>query len=215
LGRGISLGRRLLRVCLVASSLLLCRACDLPAMAGLPQSTFVLAYTAEGLEEDVEAEMTEVQSVLETQGVSSAVQARDDDLPSDASHSEGPQISGSVLWARWMSEQDRVVRVGVPPRDVTRLMVDLGPVAGKTPFVVDFASGMVYLGQVPDTTAVRRLALDLGGYAIVLPPPDGRTMGLDPVDDPWGYSPDGLDLMRALKARWDPRSLLNPGAFII
>jgi FAD/FMN-containing dehydrogenase len=31
----------------------------------------------------------------------------------------------------------------------------------------------------------------------------------------WGYTPDSLDLMRALKARWDPRGLLNPGTFIV
>jgi D-lactate dehydrogenase (cytochrome) len=214
LSHGITLGGHLLRVCLVASSLLLCRARDLPAMAGLAPSTFTLVYTAEGLEEDVEAEMVEVHSVLEAEGVSGAVQARDDDLPPDASDSGKAQVSGSMLWAQWLSERGRVVRVGVPPRDVARLMVDLGPVAGEMPFIADFASGLVYLGEVADLTVVRRLALDLGGYAIILPPADGRTPGLESVDDPWGYSPDGLDLMRALKARWDPRSLLNPGAFV-
>ena len=33
--------------------------------------------------------------------------------------------------------------------------------------------------------------------------------------DVWGYAPDTLDLMRALKKRWDARGLLNPGAFLV
>jgi FAD/FMN-containing dehydrogenase len=30
----------------------------------------------------------------------------------------------------------------------------------------------------------------------------------------WRHLPDSLDLMRALKARWDPRGLLNPSEFL-
>ena len=30
-----------------------------------------------------------------------------------------------------------------------------------------------------------------------------------------GYSPSGLPLMKAIKARWDPSGLFNPGALIV
>ena len=33
--------------------------------------------------------------------------------------------------------------------------------------------------------------------------------------DIWGYRPDGLALMSALKKRWDPKGYLNPGVFLV
>ena len=30
----------------------------------------------------------------------------------------------------------------------------------------------------------------------------------------WRHAPGSLDLMHALKARWDPRGLLNPGVLL-
>ena len=30
----------------------------------------------------------------------------------------------------------------------------------------------------------------------------------------WGAAPEGLPLMRALKARFDPRGTLNPGRYV-
>jgi FAD/FMN-containing dehydrogenase len=31
----------------------------------------------------------------------------------------------------------------------------------------------------------------------------------------WGYVPQGLPWMQALKARWDPGRLFNPGVFVV
>jgi FAD/FMN-containing dehydrogenase len=33
--------------------------------------------------------------------------------------------------------------------------------------------------------------------------------------DRWGYEPEGLEIMRRLKAQWDPQGILNPGEFIV
>jgi hypothetical protein len=58
---------------------------------------------------------------------------------------------------------------------------------------------------------VRKSAMKLGGYAILLAaPPDFPGLG-----DPWGYIPESLGLMRKLKTRWDRHYLFNPGAFLV
>ncbi len=70
----------------------------------------------------------------------------------------------------------------------------------------------------------------LGGYAAVMDawprarpaqhvPEAGRghrpAQAAEAELDRWGYAPQSLALMRALKARWDPAGLFNPGAFLV
>src|SRR6266540_2159268 len=45
-----------------------------------------------------------------------------------------------------------------------------------------------------------------GGYVVIEDAPDELRPGLDL----WGTPPATLPLMRALKAQWDPRGILNP-----
>jgi glycolate oxidase FAD binding subunit len=51
----------------------------------------------------------------------------------------------------------------------------------------------------------------LGGYAVV----EYAPAELRPRLDPWGPPPPTLPLMRALKAQWDPRGVLNRGRYIV
>ena len=57
--------------------------------------------------------------------------------------------------------------------------------------------------------ALRQPALAVRGYAALVQPP------LDSPLDRWGYRPDGLDVMRRIKAAWDPAQILNPGEFVV
>jgi len=215
LGQGLRIGGRLLRVCLVASSLLLYRAWPLPGTDPVASSPYALIYTAEGLVEDVEAELAEVQAVLESEGVRAIVPGAEDGLMPEDSRTTGQAASGSEVWGAWLRREGTVVRVGVAPKDLARLMVDIGPLIGDTPCMADFAGGMLWLRDSDEIEPIRQAARALGGYAIVLPGPASQARRPETRVDPWGHSPDGLDLMRSLKARWDPRNLLNPGAFII
>jgi D-lactate dehydrogenase (cytochrome) len=215
LGQGLRIGGRLLRICLVASSLLLYRDPSQPGNASAASSPYALIYTAEGLAEDVDTELAEVRAVLEGEGVRAVVPNRGDGSALDAPQAIKHPVSGSEAWGAWLRHEGTVVRAGVAPKDLARLMVEIGPLLDDSFWVADFPSGMLWLRYSDDIEPVRQAARTLGGYAIVLPGRTSQAHRPAATADPWGYSPDGLDLMRALKARWDPRNLLNPGAFII
>lgn len=196
--QGMRWGRDLLRVCLVASALVLCSGRCVPRVS----APYALIYTAEGMPEDVAAEMAQVEAVLRASG---AHPSRPGDAP-----------SGSELWAEWLGAAgpEPIVRAGAAPKDLERLVAAVaraneGPssAADRPSFAADLASGQLFArGVAVETT--RSAALPLGGYAVVVRGEAGES-------DPWGYRPQSLDLMAALKRRLDPAGLFNPGAFLV
>ncbi|MFN8470873.1 MAG: FAD-linked oxidase C-terminal domain-containing protein [Anaerolineae bacterium] len=198
--QGMASGQALLRVCLVASSLLLVSRSAPEALASLPPSLSdarqFLVYTAEGEREDVAAELAQVDAVLRSFGLSA---------------SEVGDVSGTELWGAWLrgaGPLDTVMRLGIPPKDLPAALARLDRTLAGGAFVADIANGQVYTRGVPDTAGLRSAAQALGGYGVVVAAPGGVAA------DMWGHTPEGLDLMRGLKARWDPRGALNPGAFL-
>jgi hypothetical protein len=118
--------------------------------------------------------------------------------------------AGSQVWEAWMratQPSDTTVRGGVAPKDLARVLSGLAPALGGAPFIADLPGGLLYVRSA-ELEAVRRSTQAAGGYTVVLSAPDDKS-------DIWGHTPDGLDLMRALKARWDVRGLFNPGAFLV
>jgi len=199
LTQGLRWGMEVLRHCLVASALLLCSGCSLPDVA----APYALIYTVEGLPADVTVELAQAHTLLQTAGATGLRQR------------EG--CSGNDLWAAWLSRQyalageqrTAVCRLGVAPKDLPGMLHRLTPQLTDHPFVADLASGLLYVSGVQEVAGLRRPAQENGGYAIILAgtPPDQA--------DPWGHAPEGLELMRALKTRWDERGLVNPGAFLV
>jgi D-lactate dehydrogenase (cytochrome) len=177
-------GQQLLRVCLVASALLICKGCDMQGV----RAPYALVYTAEGVPEDVKAELAQARSALEACGAPRPVEA--------------PGFSGSEAWATWVASATGLARAGVPVKDLPALAADLATQLCPAEWVADAASGILYTSGAP-LDALRRAAISRGGYAV----------GLAGQADPWGYTPSALPLMRSLKARWDPQGLFNPGAF--
>ncbi len=187
LKRGMALGSKLLRVCLVASGLLLCRGCEIPGSS----TSYALIYTAEGMPEDVNAELAQVRAVLRDENIGNLAQL---DAP-----------SANDVWADFLRTESNALtlRAGVAPKDLPAFVGGLA--LGDAPFIADIANGMLYTRGAP-VEILRPAALKLGGYAIVL---SGQT------NDHWGYQPEGLEIMRALKARWDPCGFFNSGAFVV
>ena len=239
LERGLALAGQARRMALVASAILLCKDCDIPALHALegnslpvgtlpigalpvgarvvksggeglygrPPASYLLAYTAEGLPEDVQAELDQVRQVLRTAAVPAPV--------------EVDQVSGTDIWARLLGNSSRralQVRVGVPASDLASYIQAQSAALNDAAFIADIGNGLVYaisehLDPAPGQhwlESLRRPALALGGYAIAIDMPGAWQ---DTIDR-WGYQPAALDLMRDLKARWDPGDILNPGAFL-
>ena len=129
--------------------------------------------------------------------------------------------TGTDLWTALLgdsSAQSLQVRVGVAPKDLAAYVKAQSAALASGAFLADVASGFVYAAASPDNAerarawvdALREPALNAGGYAVVLNAPESLRGALDV----WGFQPETLDLMRALKARWDPAGILNPGVFV-
>jgi len=206
---GLMLARRLLPVALVASAIVLCKDC---AIAGGPQSSsspYVLAYTAEGGEEDVQAELEQARQVLQAAGGFEPLEV------------EG--VSGTDVWAEWLasSRSKLVVRVGVAAKDVPVYVNDQAAALNEGAFLVDVGSGLVYAAgtKIDDVVEasgwverLRRPAVGMDGYAVVMDMPGEWGDGML---DRWGYVPETVDLMRRLKGRWDREGILNVGEFVV
>jgi D-lactate dehydrogenase (cytochrome) len=209
LALGLSLGRSLLELSFVASSVLLCRGCphptDVPPAGDEASSLpYTLAFTAEGHPQDVAAELRAARMALASAGASAMTETK--------------VWTGTDLWANLLRDNSSYWRIGVSPSNLPAyLEANASALAGDRAeprsYVADFASGLIHVS--PGTTAgilsLRQAALALGGYAVVSEP--GAAPG-DGDPTPWGYAPETLPLMRRLKARWGPAGCLNPGVFM-
>jgi hypothetical protein len=187
---------RLLSVALVASAIVL-RKNDAGSAA-----PYLIAYTAEGISEDVEAELAQVRAALAKIGA--------------AEPSQVAAPSGTELWCELIAraQPDAMqVRVGIAPKDVAAFVRDHAARFNAGSFLTDVASGIITIVAEMDEPnraqrwleELRRVALGIGGYAIVTALPEE----LSGVVERWGYQPESRDLMRALQARWDPAGILG------
>ncbi len=191
---GLLRARQLLPSSLVASAVALCNRCDVP---GVPHSPYTLIYTAEGIEEDVQAELKQARAIIRQGRGPEPIEIAD--------------ISGTDVWRYLLSQNADAarVRVGLPVRDVPLYANDQSSILNTGAFFVDFANGFVYASlPAPDNETVERLrvpALQVGGYAVVTHLPESWQEQVNT----WGYAPETLGLMKALKACWDPQGILG------
>jgi len=195
LAEAVGWGARLLPVCLTASALLACSGSLVPGWS----APYALVYTAEGMPEDVSAEFGDVRQVLHSLGVAAPGLV------------ETP--SGTDVWGRLLSERapaETTLRAGVAPQHMASLLHALQPWLANAPLAADLANGLLYVRSTQSSSiqAMRQAAQALGGYVVVLTAPQA------PLDI-WGNASEARALMQALKARWDPRGLFNPGAFMV
>ena len=161
-----------------------------------------LLLTLEGLADDVAAEWDETAMLLAQAGAPTPVEI---DAP-----------TADAAWAAFVARYATVARIGLPPGHLRSYLRDLAPAArAAAAWCVDVGNHTLYAGIPGDAdevtawlTAARPPATARRGYAVLMATP---FYGLDC----WGDAPDGLDLMRAIKAAWDPAGILNPGEFIL
>ncbi|HXF64037.1 MAG TPA: FAD-linked oxidase C-terminal domain-containing protein [Caldilineaceae bacterium] len=193
-------------VWLATAGVVLCQGLALPGVRAAP---YTLVWTVEGLAEDVAAEWEALQAALQTAGAPTPLET-------------APAPSAADLWADCIGAAgpaDLVVRVGVPPGRLLDYWRQLpAPVREAARWCLDggnYLAYAIYRGGDGAAAAawldgVRGPALARGGYAIAIQTPAAWQTELDP----WGYRPAAYRLMRALRARWDPAGVLNPGDFI-
>ena len=200
---GLIWARQIVPLALVASAIVLCRGY---AREGMPTSPYLLAYTAEGIVGDVQAELGQVRQALRTAEAPEPV--------------EIDTFSGTDLWAEMLSTTAGTAlqaRIGVAPKDLPAYMQDQSAVLNTGPFIADIASGCLYTikpGEDANVAnawleALRKPALMSQGYAVVMDMPTA----LEGKIECWGYQPESIDIMRKLKARWDPDGVLYAGLF--
>jgi glycolate oxidase subunit GlcD len=211
---GLLYARKLLPLALVASGIVLCNRYEI---AGVPGSSYLLAYTAEGIPEDVHAELDEVRAALRSAGAPHPIELQ--------------TRSATDIWAGMLNAacaKERLqLRIGLPVQAVPAYVNDHATSLTPNDFLIDIANGMIYVSYKGDTAdakneddtqaaqswlqPLRSAALARDGYAIALHMPPS----LQGAIDPWGYNPETLDIMRGLKAKWDPHGILNVGEFIV
>jgi glycolate oxidase subunit GlcD len=219
LRQGLIWARRLLPLALVSSGLLLCKGSRPGEERALADAPYLLVYSAEGLRGDVATELAEVRQVLRQQGAPEPLESEElagVDLWSAILRGEGASCRQAHHAAA--AAPPLMVRVGVGVRDLARYLVDQHDLLAGCDFAADLAAGQLHVvtpfnaDEAPRLiTALRRPALATEGYAVVmdLPRPyNARQLYL------FGPPPAGLELLRALKRRWDPQGILNAGVLL-
>lgn len=200
--QGLLWGQQLLTLALNASAIVLCQ-----GFQPEHNSPFLLAYTAEGLSQDVAAELEQVQTVLRTAGAPEP--------------QEVETLTGTTIWSAFLAQQPTdhlLVRAGLPGNALKSYMQTQAHLFTQQPWLLDIASGQLYLSASSRKsptwlTTIRESALACGGYAIGLSDLDRSDD--EQLFDRWGYQPSGLEVMQRLKKRWDPSGILNPGVFVV
>lgn len=132
-----------------------------------------------------------------------------------------------ALWqhaARWLSaaasESECNVRIGAQPSQLGSRLAEIDRALERCELegtqMIDFGAGLVYIryGR-PGATQSRlqatwKVLSGLGSHAALLSAPAEVKQGIDV----FGPEPAGLEVMRALKAQFDPARVLNRGRFV-
>jgi len=116
-----------------------------------------------------------------------------------------------------------ILKLSALPADLNALIADINRALPRTPLRAHAANGVVRLHgdarwfdglkaeeSLGKLAEMRRLAQTRGGQMLILRAPDEIKRQIDV----WGEVGPGRDLMRALKEKFDPHKLLNPGRFV-
>lgn len=160
---------------------------------------FALRYTAEGLEEDVAAELEAVRRSWERWGEA------------------GEEIETTAVsdWSELLSQaaDALLLRVGVPPGRLGEAVGALRGV-GSARLLVDWPAALIWtIVPVKDAGRAREVMQALrdeidsaSGYVVAVEAPAGIGEALPPQP-----APPGVEIMRRLEERWDPADILRGG----
>ena len=179
---------------------------DNPAMGPIPKSSVArLIVGFEGSRPEVDWMVRQLEDEWRQQGVLSLTTIRDSQA--------GP------LWD-WLSEFPAHVQIGVSPGATAEAVGRLLRLDPDCAILAHAGNGVIRAGFSPPildrlgeflTTRLRPAVTDAGGRLVVVSCPDGAQLD---CRDVWGPPADGAAVMQAIKDRFDPKGLLNPGRFV-
>ena len=160
---------------MVASSVVLCSGVDLPGVGDAP---YALLFTLEGLEEDIATEADALRTVLKEANAPALIKA--------------DNLRATTEWANFLAsggDEATLVRVGLPAGRVSDYWAQLpAAVQAQAAWCADVGNNLLYARadfSTSDATtratwlaALRKPALGLGGYAIVMATPHDRPRSL-------------------------------------
>ncbi|HKX18210.1 MAG TPA: FAD-binding oxidoreductase [bacterium] len=170
---------------------------------------------AEGLEESRTRHIEEMRALAAAAGaplevyagpVHEALWRAVADFPSPASHPGGVVFRAGTPITRWLDIAAAAEQAaGTPPVMVAHAGVGLTYVAASAADAPALADA---LGRAAEPApAANAAAGGLGGYLVVEAAPAALKSSL-PV---WGAAPSAVDLMRRLRAQYDPKEIMVPG----
>lgn len=183
------------------------RACGLSG-SGLVVSVSGLPETVEGQRLDLERLAGESGTPLAEIRDAEGTWSRLSDFPWPS-----PDWDGQGLQAFW--------RGGVPPVDCAKAIQTIHEVtrhSAQVAIAATVSHGALrgcFRAETPDAVvgglmAAREALVGLGGYLVVMKLPEAARGQIDV----WGTSPEGLGVMKRLKAAFDGKGILNPGRFV-
>jgi glycolate oxidase FAD binding subunit len=180
--------------------------CPLPAMPDKAAARLVVGF--EGSQIDVRAmlaALVDEWKLSDADGVTSIAGA------------------GVASIASWLGASPAMLQVNVLPSRLVGLMEQLARMLPGHPLQAHASSGEVRAYASDDDGAafpnefvdlvrntLRPLAIAAGGHLTVLAAPEEATLTLADI---WGPLRPGAALMRAIRQRFDPAGILNPGRF--
>ncbi|MEL6139328.1 MAG: FAD-binding oxidoreductase [Cyanobacteria bacterium J06628_6] len=160
-----------------------------------------LAGRFQGIAAGVEEQVTRFQTIANGLGLTSK------------------SVEDSAFWSslalQLTSPTTVLCKVGLLPTQLVPLLQQLEPLPSGWLGRLHNASGLGLIalaGSTPDLAntleSLRAHCTAHKGYLTLLQAPPSLSM------DPWGYTGNALDTMKAVKQKFDPHGLLNPGRFI-
>jgi glycolate oxidase FAD binding subunit len=166
-----------------------------PALDGRPAMTL---FRVQGFGPSVEARCAALPHLLERHGRVIA-------LPDG----EAAPLWSSIGQADALADAETLWRISLPPSAAPRLVATFEPLGGR--WLLDWASGLVWLGFNGDPALVRRMAEMAGGHAMLV---RARPELRDRVPAQHPRAPGVMALEARVRRAFDPAGIFETGRFL-
>jgi D-lactate dehydrogenase (cytochrome) len=208
LEQSLEIGRELTRICMTASSLIICK-----NGVEIFEAPYQIIYTAEGYPDNVTAELKQVQEIINRSKMTG--------------HEIDEHTSGTEIWANWIrtktqkssdsifstdrdisplyGENREILHIGIPPENIIPFLTKNIKELDASDLIIDLPNGMCYLEVSSFSESLSSEVSDQEGYVKRIT----DRQHIFPNSGFRNYKPESQKLMRSLINMWDPARILN------